>query len=180
MSRFVEEEVTAVVVHLQGPATITIALRALVRVLGPRFVVVERGHFRRDGARLATPEAGMVAGEGQGVTLCVPVGHVLGRTLGQGQGLAPCHIRVLQDIHGARVGLSPTAEEGELGAEAEMIFGTAGQGRRSSGYTNFCCFAKMRFSGLCLMFIRCLFPNFQFSISETVPWDVLDPIQLFI
>jgi len=178
VSRFVEEEATAVVVHSLGPATITTALHALVRVLGPQFAVVEGDHFRRDGARPATPEAGMVAGEGQGVTLYVPVGQVRGRTLGQDQGLAPCHIRVLQDIHGAGVVLGRTAEEGEpgAGAEAEMIFGTAGQGRRSSGYTNFyLLICQMRF--LCLVFIRCLFLSFRFP---TLARDALDPIQLFM
>ena len=175
VSRFVEEEATAVVLHFLGPVTITTALHALVRVLGPRFVVVETDHFRQDGARPATPEAGMVAGEGQGVTLCVPAGHVRGRTLGQDQGLAPCRIRVLQDIHGAGVVLGPTAEEGEpgAGAEAEMIFGTAGPGRLSSAYTNFyLLFCQIKFLCLCL-----------YDVYSSVPdstMDALDPIQLFM
>jgi len=132
----VEEEGLVVVPLLEGPATIDIALHAPVRVLVPRVVVLGRGHFLPDDARLATPEVDMEAGEGQGVTRCAQAAHVRGHTLDRSRGLGPCHIRVIQDIHEARLIVGPSAEEGEprAGAEAEMIFETVGQGRLSSQY----------------------------------------------
>lgn len=135
--RTVEEEDTVVVALLEGSVTITIALHVLVRVLVPRFVVAERGRFLPGDARLATPEEDMAVGEGRGVTLCVRVDHVRGHTLGRSRGLAPGHIRVIQGIRKAGAVVGPSAEEGELGAgaEPEMTFETAGQGRRGSRFS---------------------------------------------
>lgn len=128
----VEEEGSVGVVLLEESVTITIALYALVPVLVPHLVVVGRGHFLPGDARLATPEVDMVAGEGQGVTRCARVGHVRGHSLERNRGLVPCHIRVIQDTHGAGVVAGPSAEEGEprAGAEAERTSETVGQGRR--------------------------------------------------
>jgi hypothetical protein len=135
----VEEEGSVVVVLLEGSVTITIALHALVRVLVPRLVVVDQGHFLPGDAHLVTPEVDMAAEGGQGVTRCVRVGHVRGHTLDRG--LAPCHIRVIRDIREARLVAGPSAEEGEPGAEAEaemteMTSETAGRDRRGSRQYN--------------------------------------------
>jgi len=149
-----EQGDTAVVVLPEGLVTTFIDLHALVLVHAPLFVVAERGHFLPDDARPATLEADMAAGEGQGATRCVRVGHVRGHTLVRKRGLGPCHTRVIQDIREAGLVVGPSAEEeGQgAGAEAEMIFETAGQGRRGSCYTNFqqlFCSTKSCF--LCLM-----------------------------
>jgi len=126
------EEDSVVVVLLEGSVTITIVLYALVPVLAPPLVVVERDHFLPGGARLAIPEVDMAAGEGQGATPYARVGHVRGHSLDRNRGLAPGHIRLIQDTHEAGVAPGPSAGEGEPRAEAsaEKTSEIAGQGRR--------------------------------------------------
>jgi len=137
--RSAEEEGLVVVVRLEGPVMISIALHALVPVPVLQFVVAEKGHFLPGDAHLAIPEAVMAVGAGPGVTRSVRVGHVRGQSLVRNRGLGPCLIQVVQGIHEARAVVSPPAEEGEqgAGAEAGMIFETAGQDRRGSCHTGF-------------------------------------------
>jgi len=157
VTRTVEEEGSVVVLLLEGPVTIAIALHALDRVLVPHFVVVGRDHFLPGDARLATPEVGMGAGEGQGVTQCARAGHVRDHTLDRSQGVVPYHIRVIQGIHEARLEVGPSAEGGEPGAgpEAEMTSETVGQGRLSSPYPTFHQFCEFRLF-LVLDVVSCL------------------------
>lgn len=132
--RSVEEQDSVVVALLEGPVTISIALPVRVRVL--QFVVAERGHSPPGDARLVTLEVVMAVGVGQGVTLSVRVGLVLGHSRDRNRGLALCHIQVIQDIHEAKVVVGQLAEEEKqrAGAELEMIFETADRGHRDSRY----------------------------------------------
>lgn len=147
------EEDSVVVVLREGSVTITTVLYALVPVLVPPLVVVERDHFFPGGARLAITEVDMAAGESQGVTPYARVGHVRGHSLDRNRFLALGHFRLIRDTHEAGVAPGPSAGEGEPRAEAsaEKTSGTAGQGRQSRYFISI----GFKNSDCCAQYILC-------------------------